>query len=102
MPVEGVVAPIAVEFIPVEVVLKLPDVMVRLFAPVEIDEAPSPDRVKEPEVEVKESAPVVSVRPFDAVRVPALVIVPDPVVDIFPEVERVPSSLIVNLEDPPD
>ncbi len=39
-----------------------------------------------PEVLVKFKAPVVRVKPFDAVRSPAEVVVPDPVVDIFPEV----------------
>ena len=45
-------------------VLKLPDVMVMLFAPVLIDEADNPDRVKAPDVAVKFNAPVVWVKPF--------------------------------------
>ena len=101
-PVEAVVAPIAVELIPVAVVLKLEDVMVRALAPVEIDEADSPDKVRAPEVAVKLSAPVVWVKPLEAVKRPADVIVPDPEVEIFPDVETVPSSVIVNLETPPD
>ncbi len=42
-----------------------------------------------PEEAVRLSAPVVRVRPFEAVRRPALVMVPDPVVEIFEEVEMV-------------
>ena len=37
-----------------------------------------------PEVEVKDKAPVVKVKPFEAVKVPAEVIVPVPVAEIFP------------------
>jgi hypothetical protein len=57
--VDGVVAPIAVELIPVAVVLKLPEVMVKLVTPVSIDEALNPDRARDPEVAVKLRAPVV-------------------------------------------
>ena len=59
LPVEAVVAPIAVELIPVAVVLKFPEVKVKLFAPLLIDDADNPDNDKVPEVAVKFSAPVV-------------------------------------------
>lgn len=39
--------------------LKLPEVMVMLLAPLSIEEADSPERVKAPEVAVKFKAPVV-------------------------------------------
>lgn len=39
-----------------------------------------------PEVEVWDKAPVVIVKPFEAVKVAADVIVPDPEVEILPEV----------------
>lgn len=68
-PVEGVVAPIAVELIPVLVVLKLPEVKVRLLTPVLIEEAERPERERAPEIAVKFKAPVVRVSPFEAVRV---------------------------------
>src|SRR6188768_4294719 len=51
--VDGVEAPRAVALIPVAVVLKLPEVMTKLFAPVEILEALKPERVRAPEVAVK-------------------------------------------------
>lgn len=85
-PVDAVVAPIAVLFIPVAVVLKCPEVNVMSFAPEFIEEALKPERAKAPEVAVKLSAPVVRVKPFDAVSDPAEIIVPVPVVEIFPEV----------------
>jgi hypothetical protein len=68
-PVLAVVAPIAVELIPVAVVLKLLDVTVRALAPVLIDEALRPDRASAPLVAVRLTAPVVTVRPLDAVNV---------------------------------
>lgn len=43
----------------------------------------------DPDVELILSAPVVNVNPFDAVKVEALVIVPELVVDILPVVEIV-------------
>lgn len=101
-PVDGVVKPIAVLLIPVEVVLKLLVVMVRSFAPVLMLEAPKPDRVRAPEVAVRFKAPVVWVSPLEAVKVPAEVIAPEPVVEILPEVESTPFSLIVSLGEPPD
>lgn len=101
-PVEAVVAPMAVLLIPVAVVLKLPEVKVKLLAPVLMLDAPSPDRDKEPEVAVKLKAPVVWVNPLEAVKVPAEVMVPVPVVLIFPEVDRVPASVMVKLGVPPD
>ena len=59
LPVDAVVAPMAVELIPVAVVLKFPDVKVKLLAPLLIDEADNPDKDNVPEVAVKFSAPVV-------------------------------------------
>lgn len=85
-PVEAVLAPTAVELIPVAVVLKLPEVNKILFAPKFIDEEPSPDNVKAPDPAVKLSAPVVRVNPFEAVNSPADVIVPVPVAEILPDV----------------
>lgn len=41
-------------------------------------------------------------KPFEAVSVPAEVIVPEPVVEMLPEVERVPASVIVKVGEPPD
>jgi hypothetical protein len=59
LPVDAVVAPIAVELIPVAVVLKFEEVKVRALAPVEIEEAERPERDSVPEVAVKFNAPVV-------------------------------------------
>jgi len=70
-PVPGVVAPIAVLLIPVDVVLKLLLVIVRSLEPVEILDAERPDRVRAPEVPVRLTAPVVTVNPSEAVRRPA-------------------------------
>ena len=69
IPLEAVVAPIAVPLIPVEVVLKFPEVIVKLFAPVLMLDDPNPDNVSAPEVPVKFKAPVVTVRPLLAVKV---------------------------------
>jgi hypothetical protein len=96
-PVKGTVAPMAVEFIPVLVVLKFAELISRLLAPVEILAAVSPDMFKIPEVAVRFKAPVVSVRPLLAVIVPAEVIVPAPVVEIFPGVDKVPASVMVSV-----
>jgi len=68
-PVPGVVAPMFVPLIPVAVVLKFEDVIVNAFAPVLIDEADNPESVSAPDVAVKFNAPVVCVRPLEAVRV---------------------------------
>ena len=100
LPVEGVVKPIAVEFIPVAVVLKIDDVMVKALPPVSIDEAPSPERANAPEVPVRLIAPVVSVNPLLAVKRPADVTVPVPVVEIFPEVDKVPAVVIDQVAPP--
>jgi hypothetical protein len=83
LPVDAVVAPMAVELIPVAVVLKLDDVTVRALAPVLIDEADRPDRLRVPEVPVKLTAPVVRVSPLEAVNSPAEVMAPVPVVEIL-------------------
>jgi hypothetical protein len=60
VPEERVVAP-------VEVVLKLPEVMVRLFPPREIEEALKPERLSVPLVAVRLSAPDERVNPLEAV-----------------------------------
>ena len=101
-PVDGVVAPIAVELIPVAVVLKFEDVKVKELVPASIVELLSPLRFNVPDVPVRFAAPVVKVNPLEAVNVLFDVIVPLPVVLIFPVVERVPFSLIVNVGVPPD
>jgi hypothetical protein len=101
-PVEAVVAPMAVLLIPVAVVLKLADVKVISLAPVLMLDAPSPDKARDPDVAVKLKAPVVWVNPFEAVKVPAEVMVPVPVVPILPEVDRVPASVMVKVGEPPD
>ena len=110
-PVFGVVAPMAVPLIPVAVVLKLPDVKVKLLAPVLIDVAPSPDKFKAPDVAVRFKAPVVWVNPLEAVKVwlevkaPLLVVVTPAlpmetdVAFVFPRFKAVPASRV---KDPPD
>ena len=60
----------------------------------------SPDALIFPEVAVKLSAPVVRVKPFEAVNKPLEVIVPPAVVRILPVVERLPFSLIVRVGVP--
>ena len=72
--------------IPVPVVLMLLAVMVSAEAPVLIEEAPRPERLSAPEVPVIFTAPVVTVRPLEAVRSPAEVMVPEPVAEMLPEV----------------
>ena len=101
-PVDGVVAPIAVLLIPVAVAVKLPEVISKLFTPALIDDADNPERLNTPEVAVRLIAPVVRVSPFDAVKRPADVIAPVPVVAIFPLVVRFPSSLMVRVAEPED
>ena len=59
LPVEAVVAPIAVELIPVAVVLKFDEVNVKALAPELIEEALNPDSDSVPLVAVKFKAPVV-------------------------------------------
>ena len=66
--VEGVVAPMAVPLIPVEVVLKFPEVMVRLLLPREIEEALKPERLRVPLVAVRFRAPDERVKPLEAVN----------------------------------
>ncbi len=90
VPVEGVVAPIAVELIPVAVVVKLPEVKLMLFEPALMDDAESPERDRAPDVAVRFSAPVVCVKPFEAVSVDAEVIVPEPLVEILPDAVMLP------------
>ena len=100
---EGVVAPIAVLLIPVAVVLKLEEVMVKALAPVEILDAPRPERVSAPEVPVIVTGPVVTVRPLEAVRRADEVMVPSkPVVVKLPEVVALPFSSTVKEVKPLD
>ena len=47
---------------------------------------PNPVRAMEPLVPVRLRAPVVKVRPLEAVKSPAEVIVPEPVAEMLPEV----------------
>ena len=70
----------------------MPEVIRRLLVP----------RSIEPDVAVIDKAPVVWVNPLEAVKVPAEVIVPVPVVEILPEVDRTPFSLMVKVGVPPD
>ncbi len=99
-PEAAVVAPIWVALIPVAVVLKVeapvPEVMVRALLPVLIELALRPDRARAPEVAVRLRAPVVRVRPLLAVSRPAEVMVPEPVAEMLPLVEIVPSSVMVS------
>src|SRR5579871_3788302 len=99
--VDGVVNPIAVELIPVAVVLKFPEVIKRLFAPVEMVEALSPERFNAPDVPVRFNAPVVKVKPFCAVNSALDVMVPrSPVVVREPLVVALPFSSTVREVNP--
>jgi hypothetical protein len=98
-PVLAVVAPMAVEFMPVAVVVIFPEVKVILLAPVLIEEALKPDKERAPEVPVRFKAPVVKVNPLEAVRAPAELMVPVPVVEIF---EEVVISLVVEIVPKPE
>lgn len=100
--VEAVVAPMAVLFMPVDVVLKLFEVIVRSFTPKSRLDAESPERFSAPVVAVRLRAPLDNVNPFDAVSSAFEVIVPVPVVAIFPLVVKFPNSLIVRVADPDD
>ena len=76
--------------------LKLPEVLVqpeappevkpRVFKPVLIEELERPDSVRAPDVAVRFNAPVVKLKPFEAVSNPAEVMVPEPVAEMLPEV----------------
>ena len=90
LPVDGVVAPIAVALMPVEVVLKFEEVNVSELEPASIVELFKPVRLRVPEVAVKLRAPPERVNPFEAVRSPAEVIAPVPVVVMFPGVVTPP------------
>lgn len=81
-PVEAVEAPMAVELMPVEVVLKWPLVMFK--SPLErvMVEAVKPVRLMAPEVPVRLTAPVVTVKPLEAVKVWETVKAPELVVVI--------------------
>ncbi len=102
LPVDGVVKPMAVPLIPVAVVLRLFELIIMLFPPASIDAAVKPESARVPEDAVRFNAPPVNVKPLEAVSKPALVIVPVPVVKIFPEVVRLPFSLISRVADPLD
>jgi hypothetical protein len=69
VPAAGVVAPMAVELIPVEVVVKWPEVKLMSFDPALIDEAERFESAIVPELAVKFKAPVVNVKPSEAVKV---------------------------------
>jgi hypothetical protein len=103
--VEGVEAPIAVVLIPVEVVLKLAEEMVRLFPPREIEEALKPERFRVPLVAVRLSAPEERVKPLEAVsnwvvvRYPLLVVVTPVLPRVIADAVLVP-MLIVPLVAP--
>jgi len=74
---------------PAEVTAKVPEVTVESVKPFEVVEmvdVPRPVRDKAPEVPVRLIAPVVKVKPLLAVRSPADVTVPEPDVEIFPDV----------------
>ena len=76
LPVDGVVAPIAVPFIPVEVTLNAPEVMSKLFIPVEMVELLRPVKLIAPEVPVMVTPPPRTVNPFSAVKSPEEIISP--------------------------
>jgi hypothetical protein len=103
-PVEAVLAPIAVELIPVPVVLKLDEVTVRALEPVLILDALRPLKAKAPLVPVRLTAPVVTVSPLEAVRVwltvkaPALVVV----IPLLPRVIAVALLVPIDRVVPPD
>jgi len=67
-PVLAMVAPTAVLLMPVVVVLKLLAVIKRLLAPAEREDSDKPDKARAPEVAVRFKAPVVKVKPLEAVR----------------------------------
>jgi hypothetical protein len=67
-PVDGVEAPMAVELMPVEVVVKCPEVKLISFDPASIDEAERLLKVNVPDEAVRFKAPPVRVNPLVAVR----------------------------------
>ena len=85
---ENVPRPFPIAVLPVELVLRLSvGAMIAAVPNERVWVNPvSPVELIEPEVDVSESAPVVIVRPLLADRVPADVIVPVPVDEIFPDV----------------
>ena len=88
---------------PVEVVLKLLEVIVKFFPPDKaIVDASSAERFNAPDVPVIFTAPVVTENPLEAVSNPADVMVPIPLVKIFPKVDKFPFSLIVKVCVPLD
>ena len=99
---EAVVKPIAVPFIPVEVVLKLFEVKIASLTPESKVSPVSPIAEILPLVPFILSAPVVRVNPLLAVSNPLEVIVPPAVVEILPVVDNVPFSLMVKAGTPPD
>ena len=82
--------------------MKLAEVKRRSLAPALILDWARPVKERVPEVAVKFKAPVVWVKPLEAVNKPAEVTVPVPVVLKLPVVERVPSSVMVKVGEPPD
>ena len=88
--------------VPIPTLLLVVSISKRLFTLNAVADDP---RVKStaPEVEVKFNAPVVKVKPFDAVRSPAEVIVPVPEVAMLPDeasppVPRDTASFAVDVE----
>ena len=63
-----------------------PEVKPRVFKPVLMEELERPDSVRAPDVAVRFNAPVVKLKPFEAVSNPAEVMVPEPVAEMLPEV----------------
>ena len=76
------------------------------MAPVEIEDAASPAKLKAPEVEVRLRAPVVKVKPFEAVKVwdevnePALVVKMPLAPMLIAEVLAVPNEIVPLVEVP--
>ena len=95
-PVEAVVAPMAVELMPVAVVVKWPEVKLMSLPPALTEEADRPERVKAPLVAVRLRAPVVRVKPLEAVnnwvevKDPVLVVVMPVAPKVMAEVLAVP------------
>jgi hypothetical protein len=98
--VDGVDAPIAVVLIPVLVVLKLLDAMVKTLVPNPRVDALNPERLKVPLVAVKFNAPEERVSPLFAVnnwvvvRNPAFVVVTLFAPRVIPEVLVVPILIV--------
>jgi hypothetical protein len=86
--VPGAVVPIPT----LELVVSMSNRLLTLNAVVEDERV----RDADPDVDVRLNAPVVSVNPLDAVRSPALVMVPLPVVEILPDVVTASPAVAVD------